>query len=348
MTASSFHKSRTIGLGAAAAIVVAGLGLWGYQHDIAFRADPKPLVRWEVEIGHESLAVADLEQTFASTGYDFMQVKAGAMGVPRVLVRTMPDDLSQVPEVDRRKSLFFGAVLPLALAVNEQIMAERAAVEAIAQKIGFNEALPDEDMAELIRLAKVYRVIEETPEADDIEDAMIAALAGVSPEDLVDELLLRVAPLPVSLVLAQAAEESAWGLSRFAAEGNALYGQWVWNDDLGMIPKARPAGQTHSVRAFSDIYESTLSYAHNLNTHRAYHGFRKMRANMLTATGHLDGYVLAGALTKYSGRGQAYVESLRSIMRGNGLKALDRAQFTDQITARTTVADADAPREKML
>ncbi len=125
-------------------------------------------------------------------------------------------------------------------------------------------------------------------------------------------------------------------MSRFAAEGNALYGQWVWNDEAGIIPKGRRDGETHSIQAFRDIYESTLSYAHNLNTHKAYKNFRHMRANMLNAKGVLDGRVLAGALTKYSGRGQAYVEALRTIIRANDLSVLDRATFADQRKPQTT------------
>ena len=290
--------------------------------------------RWHVEVGtsNEPLVVARLEETFAGINYDLAAVRKG-QAVPRVLVRSIPSDLGQVPEVDRRKDLFLGSVLPLVLAVNEQIMAERHEIEGIAKKLRLQEPLTEADLSELERLGKVYEVISDDPENDGPD----FDIATVNHQEMVDELLLRVAPLPVSLVLAQAAEESAWGLSRFAAEGNALYGQWVWNDDAGIVPKGRRTGETHSVQAFDDIYESTLSYAHNLNTHRAYNNFRRMRANMLNARGALDGHVLAGALTKYSGRGQAYVESLRGIIRANNLGVLDRAVFSDQ-QPRETVA----------
>lgn len=291
------------------------------------------VTRWDVEIADDPLGVADVERRFSEIGYDLDGVKRGRGGVPRVLVRTIPDDLGQVPEVTRRKSLFLGAVLPLALAVNEQIAAERAVVEALDEKLKHHEMLSGNDAEELDRLARIYRIIGSDDEEDDeIENTTVAKedRAGV-----VKELLLRAAPLPVSLILAQAAEESAWGLSRFAAEGNALYGQWVWNDAAGIVPANRPRGETYSVRAFRDIYESTLSYAHNLNTHPAYKHFRRMRAAMLKSGGRLDGHILAGALIKYSGRGQAYIESLRAIMRANGLSALDRVRFTDQTPPRT-------------
>jgi Bax protein len=273
-------------------------------------------VRWDSEVGGDTLPVAAVEKTFAALGYDFSAVRSGRAHVPRVLVRNVPDDLGQVPEVDRRKDLFLGAVLPVVLAINEQLSAERATVEKLAGKIRFREPLSSKDLATLKALAERYGVIAPDDAVDLADDAVI------------EELLLRAAPVPVSLALAQAAEESAWGLSRFAAEGNALFGQWVWNDDAGMVPRGRRPGETHSVRAFDDIYQCTLSYVNNLNTHRAYGGFRRMRANMLAATGRLDGHALAGALTRYSGRGQAYVDSLRSIIRANDLAALDRARLS--------------------
>ena len=281
---------------------------------------PQP-IHWDFEVSADPLPVAAVEDTFSKLDYDVSHVRRG-QAVPRILVRTIPDDLGQVPEVDRRKDLFLAAVLPLALAVNELISAERVEVKAMAEKIALGRDLTFLEQQELNRLARVYRVIDDTDDADADKTP-----PDLSANDLIDELMLRAAPLPVSLVLAQAAEESAWGLSRFASEGNALYGQWVWNDGLGIIPKSRADGQTHSVRAFRDIHESTLSYAHNLNTHRAYSAFRNVRANMLNTTGRLDGFALAGTLTRYSGRGQAYVSSLRTIIRSNDLSALDRAQL---------------------
>lgn len=283
--------------------------------------EPSMAVRWDVEIDVEPLSVETVENAFANIGYSLTGVREGQKGVARVLVKSVPDDLGQVPEVSRRKDLFIGSVLPLALAVNEQISFERREVEHIHGKLVAGKPLSGSESSELERLARVYRIIGD-------EDT---GLAELDERALADELLLRVAPLPVSLVLAQAAEESAWGLSRFASEGNALYGQWVWNDDIGIVPKDRPAGQTHSVRAFRDVYESTLSYAHNLNTHRAYSGFRNKRAEMLSRGENLDGFVLAGTLTRYSGRGDAYIESLRTIIRGNNLGVLDRAQFIDRM-----------------
>ena len=318
INALSLKKKHIISIaGALALVVLAVFFLWrGF-------ASRDGSGHWDVEVSVDPLPVSAVEEAFAKLDYDVMKIRNG-YGVPRVLVRTVPDYLGQVPEVDRRKGLFLSAVLPLVLAVNEQIMRERDDIEGFAKKTRVQKNLKRAESEELERLARVYRVI---------DDEDVGAADDLNETEMIDELLLRAAPLPVSLVLAQAAEESAWGLSRFAAEGNALYGQWVWNDEAGIIPKDRITGQTHSVRAFRDIYESTLAYAYNLNTHRAYEPFRRMLANMKAATGHLDGQTLAGALTRYSGRGQAYVESLRSIIRANDLAALDRARFIGETSA---------------
>ncbi|MDX2221463.1 MAG: glucosaminidase domain-containing protein [Rhodospirillaceae bacterium] len=290
---------------------------------------------WRLVFDRPPPTVAELETAFTGLNYDFHAVREGRAMVPRVRVNTVPEDLGQVTEVRRRKALFFASVLPLVLAVNEQIAAERSVIETLAAKLRRQDALNEREAAELNRLARIYKLLDdEDPDVSDIRDAA-----------LIDELLLRAAPIPVSLALAQAAEESAWGLSRFAVEGNALYGQWVWNDGAGIVPAARGAGETHSVRAFADLYESTLSYANNLNTHAAYSGFRRMRANMLASSGALDGHALAATLTRYSGRGQAYVESLRAIIRGNDLGRLDRAVFGDDAPVRTAARPAPDTRQ---
>ncbi|MDX2143638.1 MAG: glucosaminidase domain-containing protein [Rhodospirillaceae bacterium] len=330
---SALWQNPTVRVGTAlAAAAVVALGTLLFIRERADESVAPIFKQWSLELSADPLSVAQVETAFAEINYDFARVKQGLHPVPRVLVRSVPEDLGQVPEVTRRKSLFLGSVLPLVLAVNEQIMAERRALEDIAGKIRARQPLSDADIAEVNRLAKIYRL------GGDAEETV----ADVSDTALLDELLLRVAPMPVSMALAQAAEESAWGLSRFASEGNALYGQWVWNDKAGMVPTARGSDETHSVRAFRDILESTLSYAHNLNTHWAYEDFRKMRANMLNSSGRLDGAALAGTLTRYSGRGQAYVESLRGIIRSNGLAALDQARFAAPALQSAGVRTADA------
>ncbi len=204
-TLTPFRKRVIVAL-MAAAVFSATSSVYLYQK---FDVGDAIAQRWEVEVGHSEapFMVARLEEAFASIDYDITRIREGR-GVPRVLVRTIPEDLGQVPEVERRKDLFIGSVLPLVLAVNEQILTERTKIEAISKKLKFQETLTDDDVSELERLGKIYEVIEDSPE----DEAPAVDMATISPADLVDELLLRVAPLPVSLVIAQAARGKRLGL----------------------------------------------------------------------------------------------------------------------------------------
>jgi len=280
--------------------------------------------RWQTELSGTGLTVAKVEAAFAELQYDFAAAKSGGQ-VPRVLVRAVPADMSEIPEVDRRKALFLASVLPLVLAVNEEIAAERVQLLAIDAKLRRGETLSAAEADTLDRLGRAYGLIED--DLDESQDAESAGDPPLAPSVLAEALRRRIAPVPVSLALAQAAEESAWGQSRFAAQGNALYGQWVWNDAKGIIPAARAATATHSVRAFPDLLEATRTYARNLNTHWAYADFRSQRHGMISAGETLDGAALAGSLLRYSERGADYVHSLRTIIAGNGLSGLDGVRF---------------------
>ena len=142
------------------------------------------------------------------------------------------------------------------------------------------------------------------------------------------ELRKRVDIVPLSLALSQTAEESGWGTSRFAVEGNALFGQWTWGG--GMKPKeqrTRTRGD-HGVAAFESPLESVTSYMLNLNTHHTYESLRDRRAELRANNQPVTGNELAGTLTRYSERGGAYVDTLRSIMRVNNLAPADGAYLT--------------------
>jgi uncharacterized FlgJ-related protein len=142
-------------------------------------------------------------------------------------------------------------------------------------------------------------------------------------------LLERVDIVPVSLALSQAAEESGWGTSRFAAEGNALFGQWTWGGEGIKPEQQRAALGDHRIAAFESPLQSVMAYMHNLNTHPAYAELRAMRARLRREGQPIRGRKLAEALTKYSERGQAYVDSLHAIMSVNHLDAADEAHLGD-------------------
>jgi Bax protein len=316
------------GLYAAAALSpvapVPRLGALDGGLEVAAGTDPRAPVAGEgADLAKPATVMAvgsaeKLSDVFADLGYDLDRVRGRQDVVPRVFLVSLPRDLKGVHSVDTRKRVFLRAILPLVLKVNEGILLERGRLLALRQRA---EAGRDFTPA-----ARIW-----------LED--LARRYGVETLDF-DELLTRVDAVPPALALAQAAEESGWGTSRFALEGNAPFGQWTWDPENGIVPSKRDNGKSHLVRVYDHLLDGVQAYSLNLNTHAAYRGFRKMRADM-RRTGHeLDGYALAGTLTRYSERGAAYIESIRTIMRINDLRPLDHARLR-----RAMLANLIAPSD---
>ncbi len=234
-------------------------------------------------------------------GFDWADVRSGAAPVPRMLLARLPRDLAGVQSVDERKRLFFQAMLPLIARVNEVVLSKRQRIEDLRARAATGRVLVAEDQAWL----------------DSISDRYGAARGDF------DDLLSRVDVVPPSLALAQAAKESGWGTSRFAQEGNAIFGQRTWRGN-GIVPEDRPEDGTFKVRAFDTLIDSVWSYVTNLNTHEAYADLRRDRAAMRAAGQLVDGDRLAGTLIRYSEIGMAYIDALRTIIRVNKLEELDR------------------------
>lgn len=244
--------------------------------------------------------------------YDLDAVLSGNSDVPRVHLASLPQNLSAIRHVDRKKEMFFKVVLPLVLQVNEQITNDRQRLWQLktARKLG----------SDLKATEKLWL-------------AVMAARYKTRRGDI-DALLHRHDIVPPSLAIAQAANESAWGTSRFVREGNAMFGQWTFSDTKkGIVPTGRGLGETHKVEAFSSLTESVSAYVTNLNRHRAYREFRTERAKMRAKGGPIDGYVLSAKLHRYSQRGAAYVSELQSIIESNRLRSLDNARLkeSDQV-----------------
>ena len=140
----------------------------------------------------------------------------------------------------------------------------------------------------------------------------------------------RVAPVPVSIALAQAAIESGWGQSRFTLEGNALYGQWVWNDKLG-IKAANQSDPRASVRRFPNLLSSVRAYMFNLNSHQAYSSFRETRARYVLAPNSVSISDVAAGLSNYAQIGVAYVDKVRRIISQNDLQRFEAAQLVPRL-----------------
>ena len=205
-------------------------------------------------------------------------------------VISLPADLESLT-VAERKARFVDILLPLILRENQRLEARATALEL---------AIAKDDQDELKRLQTLYRLSK-------FEGDKAALIA---------ELRLRIAPIPPSLALAQAAVESGWGLSRFAKEGNALFGQWAWSADAGIKPK-EASNSRAVIRSFSTLYESVVAYMHNLNTHYAYAPLRERRAQLLAQGEDVTGFILAEHLAPYAETGEKYIFTLKSMIRQN-------------------------------
>ncbi len=220
--------------------------------------------------------------------------------VPAIEVSTLPKDMAKVANVRQKKSLFFRALLPIVLAENEKLAELREHVVVSIDKGIMN--LGEAERRWLKAIATEYKL-----------------KGSIAEAKVQQRLLRRVDVIPPALVLAQAANESAWGTSRFARQGNNLFGQWTYRQSEGIVPLGRPEGETYAVRAFSTIDASVRAYMHNLNTNPAYKKLRQLRIDMRKANVALDGHRLANGLLAYSSRGEEYVQEIQAMIRSNRL-----------------------------
>lgn len=245
----------------------------------------------------------------AELDYEMHDVLVKGLPVPRVFVSDLPERLSDLT-VRERKQVFTHLLLPLILRVNELIQQDRRRLIGIRERLSAGLPLDEIENRWLAALARTYRL------------GGAVANAGYD----FDELMLRVDAIPPSLALAQAAIESGWGTSRFAQSGNALFGQWVWGAK-GLVPGDRDDGKDHMIGSYEYLIQSIRSYARNLNTHRAYRGFRTQRAGFRVESGRAPGLQLAETLTAYSQRGDEYVREVKAIIASNRFAELEMASL---------------------
>ncbi len=248
----------------------------------------------------EFSSFTEVEGLFEERGYTPENWQKGIKEVPRLYLSHIPERwrsaTSQTISVQKKKQIFFRILGPLVLRANELILEDRNWL--LSRTV--HESNP-----RLAALREAYR----------IRDGSI------------EELMSRVDVVPTSLVLAQAAEESGWGTSRFADLGNALFGQWTYGAGIAPLQRRKEKGQ-YSIAAFDSPLGSIRAYLQNINSHPAYRELRKLRAAARTKGGVASGYDLAKTLTKYSERGEDYVHSLHAIMRVNKLAPTDSAFLT--------------------
>ncbi|HVK98689.1 MAG TPA: glucosaminidase domain-containing protein [Dongiaceae bacterium] len=223
-------------------------------------------------------------------------------------------DFSDIDSVPERKSIFFDYIQAYVEHNNQQLLLLREQLLA--------DTLPPE---ELLILADLYRV-----------------KVG-EPAEMREKLLKKVDALPLSLVLAQAALESAWGTSRFAAVGNNFFGQWCFVPGCGLVPDRRHQGLSHEVTVFETPQESVASYMRNLNSHPAYKYLRERRSELRARNEALNGCYLAQGLTQYSAKGSVYVEDLKQLIRTNRLESDPRGYCAPVLARKDPPSPAAEP-----
>jgi uncharacterized FlgJ-related protein len=267
-----------------------------------------------IEIG----SYKDVLEVFEKYNYTPEAWQVGIREIPRVYLTKIGDrwGTSTTKEITvlLKKQLFFRGMAPLILRSNELIMRDRNRLAKIRSGFKDINEIEEPDRIWLSNLASLYKL---NKDGNQITASTL------------DELWKRVDIVPPSLALGQAAEESGWGTSRFAASGNALYGQWTWGKNAMVPDQQRKELGNYGIAAFESLQESVSAYMLNLNTHNAYSSLRDKRAEIRRNGDKITGSVLAEQLTKYSERGEEYVKTLKSLMNYNQLRPADDAYLAD-------------------
>ncbi len=262
--------------------------------------------------------VRALDSVFENIDYNWPP--ADPQGVPALVLNKLPNDFGKILSVDKRRELFLRALLPIVLIENQRLREQRELASWLLEDKLPADGSPMRDW--LNKLAKQLRV------RGDLNEPAVR-----------EKILLRLDEIPPALALAQAAIETGWGSSRFALEGNSLFGQWTFAKTGGLTPNDRDADATHLVASFPDLRASVRAYMRNLNTGNAYHEFRTFRAATRAAGKPLRAYELAGHLHRYSARGENYIAEIRRIIRSPAIAALAEASLAHGQQALTLMDD---------
>ena len=253
----------------------------------------------DLETDTVRLDASTIKQLFEDTDYKLDDVRKKKLVKP-VALTLLPAEIKMIENSKKRKEFFIQIVLPLILKENNNIKLDRRRLFSIINK-------SNNTNLEKKWLKKKYKQY------------------GIPSKDL-SILKIRMDEVPVSLAIAQAAKETGWGTSRFAQEGNALFGQWTWSGE-GLKPKEADENEGHKVMKFNVLQASVRAYQRNLNTHSTYKKFRLARAELRDVGKPLDSIILSKYLDKYAETGDQYVEVLQKIIKQNNLKDFDDAKL---------------------
>ncbi len=243
----------------------------------------------------ERLSAIVLQELFKTIDYDLKDVRENKIVKP-VDLRFLPKEIKNIENAKERKNLFIKIILPLVIEENDKIINDRKILFSILNK----NSNSDVEMKWLNTKFKQY---------------------GVKNKDVL-LLKIRMDIIPTSLTIAQAAKETGWGTSRFAIEGNALFGQWTYSGS-GIKPLKASDDENHKVMKFQILKASIRAYHRNLNTHSSYKKFRMKRAEARDNDENLDSLLLANYLDKYAETGLEYTKILKKIIVQNSLKEFD-------------------------
>ena len=241
-----------------------------------------------------------LDQLFKDTKYSLKEVRKTKLVNPGYSIDLLPKEIKQIESTKKKKEFFIQIVLPLILEENYLIRLDRKRLFVILNKNNNTES----EKKWLKSKFKQY---------------------GVVNRDFTT-LKIRMDEIPASLAIAQAAKETGWGTSRFALEGNALFGQWTWNGE-GIKPASADSGATHKIMKFKILQASVRAYQRNLNTHSSYKEFREARAIQRDNDGKLNSLELVKYLDKYAETGKEYIVVLKKIIEQNSLTDFDAVKL---------------------
>ena len=261
-----------------------------YEDILTFEEQPTDSVR---------LSAATIEELFKSTNYNLKDVRKNKLVKP-ISLTLLPNEIKKIENSKKRKDLFIQIILPLVIKENNNIKLDRKKLFSILNK-------SKNTKSEKVWLNSKFKQY------------------GVVSKDL-STLKIRMDEVPVSMAIAQAAKETGWGTSRFAIEGNALFGQWTYTGE-GIKPADSESESTHKVMKFKILQASVRAYQRNLNTHSSYKRFRLARAELRDKNKNLNSIILADFLDKYAETGLEYVRILKQIISQNNLTDFDDAQL---------------------
>ena len=257
----------------------------------------------EVILPDLNLKTETVIQLFKDVDYDLRKVRNEKLVKP-IYFTQFPRDLDNLQSVQLKKETFIKIVLPLIVAENEKIVDDREKLKVLIEK----KFTSDAEKQWLRQKLLEYKV----------------------KKGNLDELLVRMDMIPVSIALAQAAKESGWGTSRFALEGNAIFGQWTW-DGQGIAPLKRDGDKNHKILKFPILRASVKAYKNNLNTHKSYLKFREKRKSLRNKNKNITGLALTDTLKNYAQTGSEYTKILNQIITQNRLSDFEPVRLVNSV-----------------